>query len=92
MKTAGDAGGFEKVKPLFCLYYNESVAQSFEVSQNEAPKEQGTVDQKSDVVSGGIAEICDAAVEEAQRLFKRITGEDELFERMQDDEDLNQEE
>lgn len=91
LETAGDAGA-DGAKPQLCLYYDESVARSFEVSQIGTSKEQESIDQTSNVAAGGIAEICDAAVEEAQRLFKRITGEDELFESAQDDEDVNQEE
>ena len=93
LKTAGNEG--EEVKgaePLLCLYYTEQVAHTLEVSQTGSPRDQQWVNVTASKMDGGIAEICDAAVEEAQRLFKRITGEDELFEKVQDDEDPGQEE
>ena len=81
----------EESKPLMALYYTQQAPGCLEVSRlanAQMPKPNG----RPNLDSLGLAEICDSAVEEAQRLFEQITGEEELFERVQDDADLGEDE
>lgn len=77
-------------RQITSLFYTERADETLEVwsmssrlSEPLPEVSESTGERGSDNL--GIAEVCDAAVEEAERLFRRITGEAELFDASQDD-------
>lgn len=76
--------------PLLTLYYSQEEEGSLTFSRGG---NRSSVNQDEDETNRlALAEECDAAVIEAQTCFTLLTGENELFEQVEEDPDKDQDE